>query len=291
MNPDRAQPVFGRALAAGLAVALGMSANACAGATCTDTIFVDGFDGGLRSPGRSPAGPGARLAVVSDGFDFYTLEVHEPGSLALVGSSQGSVFHLAFVDADFDRVFGLAEDFAVSPDMLASIRLSDAAITPIGTASPHEGNWLGIKQDPVSGELYALSSSCPTSSALYTIDRSTAAPQRVGELVGIGCAVSITIDAHGDIYAIDAGSDELFAIDRSDLSASPVGPIGFDAGEIDMDFDGAAGTLYVAGYNNSAQRVELRTVDPQSGASALVGTMPIDFVSGFAIGNDVVCSP
>lgn len=287
MNLHRAQPVFGRALTIGLAIALGIPTHARAGTICTDTVFVDGFDGGLRSLGPSN---GARLAVVSDGFDVFTLDVHEPGSLTLVGSSQGSVFRLAFADGNFGRVFGLAEAFAVSPDLLATIRLSDAVITPIGKASPHDGDWRGIKQDPVSGELYAVSG-CPSSSTLYTIDRNTAAPQRVGELVGITCAESIAIDAQGDMYTIDAGSDELLAIDRSNLNTSPIGPLDFDAGEIDMDFDGAAGVLYVAGYNNSAHRVELRAVDPQSGASTLVGVMPIDFVTGFAIGNEVVCSP
>ena len=273
-----------------LAVALGIATSAQAGTICTDTLFVDGFDGALQSPGRSPAGSGARLAAVTDGFDIYTFDVQEPGTLTLVGSSQGSVFHLAFADGNFGRVFGLAEDFSASPDLLATIRLSDAAITPIGNAAPHDGAWMGMKQDPVSGAFYAISA-CPSSSTLYTIDRNTAAPQRVGEIVGIDCAGSIAIDAQGDMYTIDPVSDELFAIDRNSLDALPIGPIGFDAGEFDMDFDEAAGVLYVAGYNNSAHRAELRTVDPQSGASALVGALPIDFVSGFAIANEVVCAP
>jgi hypothetical protein len=47
----------------------------------------------------------------------------------------------------------------------------------------------------------------------------------------------------------------------------------------------------VAGTNNSTDRIELREVDPQSGASTLVGVMPVAGITGFAIENPVVCSP
>ncbi len=281
MSLHRAQAASARALAIGLAVAL---ANARAGTRCTDTVFVDGFDGASR------AGAGATIALASDGFNFFTLDVQDPASLTVIGSSQGAVFRLAFVDGNFDRAFGLAQPYAVSPDLLATIRLSDAAITPIGTAGSQNGDWTGFKQDPVSGELY-VASGCPSSSTLYTIDRNTAALHVIGKLAGIPCAAAIAIDVHGDMYAIDAISDELFAIDKSSLGVTPIGPVGFDVGEVDMDFARADGALYVAGANNSTDRVELREVDPQSGASTLVGVMPVAGITGFAIENPVVCSP
>src|SRR4051794_2941174 len=94
MSPRRARPAFGHALATSLTVALGILTHARAGTVCTDTIFVDGFDGGLQTVGRSPSVSGGALAVVSDGFNFFTLDVPEPASLTLFGSSQGSAFRL-----------------------------------------------------------------------------------------------------------------------------------------------------------------------------------------------------
>jgi len=38
-------------------------------------------------------------------------------------------------------------------------------------------------------------------------------------------------------------------------------------------------------------RSELREMDPQSGATTLIGVIPFDYVTGFAIENAVVCSP
>ena len=273
-----------------LAVAHGLPADARANAHCTDTVFVDGFDGALRSPGGSQANIGATIALADDGFNFFTLDVHAPESITTVGSTQGSAFSLAFVDGNFDRAFGLAQDFAVSPDLLATIRLSDAAITPIGKAVPHNGDWSGFKQDPVSGKLYAVSG-CPTGSTLYTVDRNTAAVHTVGNLAGILCAGSVAIDAEGDMYVIDVVLDELFAVDKNDGSTSLIGAVDFDAGVIDMDFAASDGALYVAGRNNSTHRTELREIDPQSGTSTWVGVIPVDYVIGFAIENGVVCTP
>ena len=290
MSAHRAQPVLGQALAIAVAAVLGIPAAARTGMVCTDTVFVDGFDGAHRSVGASRAATGTAVAVVSDGSNIFTLDVSAPESLTLVGSSQGSAFGLAFVDGNFDGVLGLAADYAVAPDLLASIRLSDAAITPIGTASPHNGDWHGFKQDPISGTLYAVSG-CPSASTLYTINRSTAAPHTVGVLVGVSCASSLAFDAHGNLFTIDTGLDELFAIDKSTLGTSLIGPIDFDAGVMDMDFFGATGTLYVAARNNSMGRSELREMDPQSGATTLIGVIPFDYVTGFAIENAVVCSP
>ncbi len=284
MNLHRAQQVVGRASAICVAVALGIPANAHPRSVCTDTVFVNGFDG------ASHAGAGATIALASDGFDFFTFDVQDPGSLTNIGSSQGAAFRLAFVDGNFGRAYGLAQTYAVSPGLLATIRLSDAAVTPIGTAGPQTGDWTGIKQDPVSGELYAASG-CPSSSTLYTIDRNTAALHVIGNLGGIPCAAAIAIDAHGDMYAIDAISDELFAIDKSTLDTSPIGALDFDVGEVDMDFARVDGVLYAAAVNYSAGRIELRELDTQSGASTLVGVMPVAGITGFAIENDVVCSP
>src|SRR5215471_6087956 len=125
------QRVFGRTLTICLAVAHGLPAHAHTSAHCTDTVFVDGFDGGLRSLDSSRARVGATIALADDGFNFFTLDVHAPESITTIGSTLGSAFSLAFVDGNFGRAFGLAQDFAVSPDLLATIRLSDAAITPI----------------------------------------------------------------------------------------------------------------------------------------------------------------
>ena len=275
--------------AAGVAAAAGVDAHALT--HCTDTIFTNGFDGGARSPVAMHRGASGPSAVLTDGFELYALDVQLPASLTAIGHTNGEVFLLAFADGNFDRVFGLEPGLGAHPAMLASIRTSDAAITPIGITPTPTGEWSGFKQDPLSGMLYAVATTCGSSSILYTIDRSTAAFQRIGEIVGVPCAVSLAIGPHGDMYSMDVGLDELFEIDQNNADASSVGSIGFDAGYQDMDFDGATGTLYAAGLNNSTHRNELRAIDRLTGESALVGVIPVDQTVGFAIENAVVCTP
>ncbi len=74
-------------------------------------------------------------------------------------------------------------------------------------------------------------------------------------------------------------------------TATPVGPIGYDAGGLDTDFDGTTDSLYSAGFNNSTGHIELRLIDTSTGASTFVSGLPFDQIIGFAIENAAVCAP
>ena len=253
---------------------------------CTDTLFTSGFD----EPAVVHEGRTAPAALMSDGFQFFALNPLEPGSLTPIGSTANASWLLAFADGNFDRVFGLARGGGTMPSTFASIRTSDGSIVPIGNSMVSDGDWSGLRQDPTSGTLYAIATTCGSSSTLYTIDRNSAAVHRVHELVGLPCAISIAISPRGVMYTVDPVSDNLFVIDPDDGSASLVGALGFDTGALDMDFDGMTGELYAIALNNSAQRVEMRVLDTSSGGSAFVGQVPVNQFSGFAIENDVVCT-
>ena len=74
------------------------------------------------------------------------------------------------------------------------------------------------------------------------------------------------------MYGFDIVSDALFAIDKSNANAAPIGSIGFDANYAqDMAFDLSTGILYLAGFDRDAFTDSIYTVDLQTGAANIVG--------------------
>ena len=61
----------------------------------------------------------------------------------------------------------------------------------------------GLAYDSTTGTMFAASTTCGSSSHLWTIDRATGATTLVGEITGAACIVAIAVDAQGEMYGID----------------------------------------------------------------------------------------
>jgi hypothetical protein len=264
------------------ATVLGIATAGSASAGCVDTIFRNGFESA-----STPSG------FISDGSNFYSFVLwSNPFVLSDVGSSGQTAPVLAFVDGVYGSMLGLDRLYGTSPDELFRIDTTDGTKTAIGSLSNSFGeSWGGFKQDPVTGTLYASSSTCGSTSHLYTVDRSTPSATLIGEITGAPCIVSIAIDSHGAVWGVDAAQDALFAIDKSTGVASLIESLGFDVGDGDIDFDFVSGRLLYAGINNTTGRQELRKLNPTIGEAALVAVLDVPGVSGLALENPRSCGP
>lgn len=149
------------------------------------------------------------------------------------------------------------------------------AILNTYTATPPGGGetYSGMAFDPTSDVVYAATTSCAASS-LYTIDAPTGAATLVGPVTNGGCLIGIAVDGNGDLWGYDIIADVLLSIDKNTGAGTIVGSIGFDAnfGQ-GMGWDPNTDTLYMAAFNSSAFQAELRTVDRNTGNTALVGVL------------------
>lgn len=196
-------------------------------------------------------------------------DTSDPGSwevLANVGTfySGGDFWH-----GDFSKLYAL--DFFTNE--FVTLDLGTGARTMIGVAHTPPGHyWTGLTA-ATDGTIYAVSSDCSVSSALFTIDRLTGEESLVGSTSAAPCLIDVAVNAQGEIYAVDISSDALFEIDPDTGAATAIGLLGFNANHAQsLDFEEQTGILYWAAadeYNGS-----LRRIDTTTGASLHVGYFP-----------------
>jgi hypothetical protein len=74
------------------------------------------------------------------------------------------------------------------------------------------------------------------------------------------------------MYGVDIAADTLVRIDKTTGAGTVVGSIGFDANYAqDLAFDKDNNVLYLAAYNNSSSRAELRVADTATGNTTNIG--------------------
>jgi hypothetical protein len=130
--------------------------------------------------------------------------------------------------------------------------------------------WTGATGS-ADGTFYA-SSTDETSSYLYKVNVTTGVTTVVGEITSAPCIIDIAINSAGEMYGLDICSDVLVRIDPNTGAGTVVGSTGYDADYAQgMDFQDRSGTLYLAAYNVTDARGELRIADTTSGNSVLVG--------------------
>ncbi len=217
-----------------------------------------------------PLAPLGEMAYALDVYPGNNLvmfpDADAPGSWAVIAPVPQ--FHPAgdFLNGDFSTLYALDYD----TNQFVTINTTTGARTVIGTALG-TGNWTGMT-GAVDGTLYVSSSVCGTSSTLYTIDPATAQLTLVGQIGAGTCIIDIAINAEGQMYGVDIVSDTLYQIDPTTGVGTMVGPLGVNANYAQsMDFEELSGILYWAAYTSSG---EMRIIDTNTGASALVGAFP-----------------
>lgn len=205
---------------------------------------------------QAPRLPGDTAVAHDIGFVSDNFVNHPVGDLSaqsIVGTTADAIFAY-----DYDR----------EGDLLYAIRNTDAAFgisingtfASIGTltAVPEHGvsaTWSGLAVDPVDGTFYATSLG-GTTTALYTIDPTTATATPLFQVSSHTLVIDITANCEGEIYAHDIGTDTLLRFDLASQSLQTVGPTGVNSNFAQgMDFDNSDGKLYMYTYQGGGANV------------------------------------
>jgi hypothetical protein len=201
----------------------------------------------------------------------YIPNTDTPGEWVYVESVAGTAYFAGdFVGGDFSQMYVI--DYNL--DQLHTLNTTTGADTTIGVCNPISGQvWTGAT-GTADGSLYA-SSTDDLSSYLYTVNIDTGTTTVVGQITNAPTIIDIAINADGEMYGVDISNDNLVQIDPVTGAGTVIGSIGFDADYAQsMDFEDVSGVLYLAAYNTTTSRGELRIANTATGNSALVGGFP-----------------
>ncbi|MGB0384896.1 MAG: M36 family metallopeptidase [Ardenticatenaceae bacterium] len=206
--------------------------------------------------------------------DLSSFDTDSPENLNVIGTmgSFGEHYPAAdFLNGEFEVLYALNE----GSQELVAIDTNSSLVSVIGSSVPDNLEfWTGMAGDPTTGEMYASSAECGTSSSLYTIDVTTGAPTLVGPITNAPCIIAIAINGSGELYGLDIDNDTLLSIDKATGEGTEIGSIGFDAlFSQGMDFDEESGILYLAVLDPLTFMAELRIADTTTGNSTPVGPL------------------
>jgi len=253
-------------------------------------------------PASGENGPIPVFAEDLSGGRFVNFDASDPAALTPVADTDYELTGGDFVDNDPTRLYAIDGSSAAHRNTLVVVDTTTGATTEIGPAVPlGAATWTTLKWDHATRTLFAVAADCTyTNSTLYTIDRGSGTPTRVGPIStgGHNCIMSIAIDSMGRMFGIDliSNEDALVAIDKSNGSAHTIGMLGVPAtGDQGMDFDDASGVLYWARYAETepGQHVsEIRTINTTTGAATLVGPIGTGApqIDAFSIGAAGDCA-
>ncbi len=127
---------------------------------------------------------------------------------------------------------------------LGTIDTTTAAYSPIVAVTGANSTPTGLKVDPTD-ETFYLS----TGTMLYTLNTTTGVLTSRGAFTGTPLMIDIAIDANGNMYGHDIGTDSLYSIDKNTAQTTLIGAHGLAANFAQgMDFDYDTNTLYAAIY-------------------------------------------
>jgi hypothetical protein len=139
--------------------------------------------------------------------------------------------------------------------------------------APGETYLDGLTYDFTTGTLYGV-----TDESLYQIDINTAAATYIGTNPG-KVFLTLACSPAGQLYSVDANSDNFGIFNKYTGIWTPIGYVGFDATYAqDMEFDFATNTCYYGSFYATSflwlifPHGELRTVNLTNGSTSVVGT-------------------
>ena len=235
--------------------------------------------------GITAAPPAYGVDLVSN--DFYRWDdVSIPGVSTLVGTPDvGDLFAGDFMGSDFSTLYAISK----RNHGLYAIDTTTAEATFIApTAPPVGSSFSGLASAP--GIMYGVATNCSAASTLMEVDIQTGATITIGTLPNATCLIDIAyVPNTGMLYGVDLVTDSLYRIDPATGIDTLVGILGPDANFAQgMDYDEHNEVLYWAAYTMDGP--ELRIIDINTGASAVVGAFTQEEVDSFAVaaaGDDI----
>ncbi len=219
----------------------------------------------------SPVHAAFAIDVYPNEYLNYIPNAGTPGTWLPVGDVAGTAYYAGdFVDNDFSQLYVI--DYTLNE--LHTLDTATGIATTIGACTPISVHvWTGAT-GTAEGTLYA-SSTDDAHSYLYTVDIGSGTATVIGEITNATIIIDIAINADGQMYGVDIFADNLVRIDPATGAGTVIGSIGFDADYAQgMDFEPVSGVLYLAAYNATASRGELRIANTATGSSSLIGVFP-----------------
>jgi hypothetical protein len=199
--------------------------------------------------------------------EFATFDVGTPGGVDAIDQIEvGGFSGAGAIGGDPSVAYTFFEQ------ALYSVDTGTGGISKIGTAGT-EFPPTGMAYDAATDTYYLIDSN-GQGSTLYTIDVDDASIENVGAVTNLPGAIALAVGRGDRLYAYGVVEDRLVQIDKSSAEGTVVGPIGFDAnGGQGLSYDPITDQMYMSAYNVDASRPELRAVDTETGATALVGVL------------------
>ncbi len=144
----------------------------------------------------------------------------------------------------------------------------------LGQIMPDAGQSFTGLEYASDGTLYGIATNGAGSTRLYQINLTAQTATPVGSDNGLVVGIALGRDASNNLYSYDIDTDMVYRINRLTGVPTLLGNIGFDAnfGQ-GLSFNPQDSHLYCSAFNNTTFKPELRTIDTNTGASALVGTI------------------
>ena len=225
------------------------------------------------TPGLATLPSGGILAPTDPG---YAVEMYNTDTLVtfplnnFTGQTTVGPVSEPYYGVDFEPSGTVLYGLSDTTDQLGTFDLTTGAFTGLVPCAPGGGaaNWTGLSIDPSTGVFYGS-----TATSLFIIDPATGNSTLVGAF-GTTLMIDIAVNAEGQMYGHDIGTDSIYSIDKTTGTATLIGPTGYAANYAQgMDFDNDDGTLYIWLYQGGGANV-YGTVDLVTGAVTPLTSAP-----------------
>jgi len=145
----------------------------------------------------------------------------------------------------------------------------------MGIVVPPTGeNFTGMEFNPNNGMLFGISTDGTTNtSTLSEIDPVSMTATPIGN-TGLRLPIALSISGNGSIHTYDIDNDFLYTLNPSNGTATPKGPLGFNADfGGGMAFDPNTGKTFITSFNPAVGDSQLREVNTDTGLTILIGTI------------------
>ena len=152
--------------------------------------------------------------------------------------------------------------------------------------APAGESWTGIEYNAANGMWYGISTDGVNDiSHVSVIDFPGMTATPIGN-TGLRLPIALAIDDKGVGYTYDIDDDNAYRIDMDTGSATLLGSIGFDAnfGQ-GMAWDPNSQQLYLAALNADITDTEIRTMNPVTGNTTLIGRVEPGFTTQLGYGT------
>ncbi|MBN1182429.1 MAG: T9SS type A sorting domain-containing protein [Bacteroidales bacterium] len=203
----------------------------------------------------------------------------------------------------YDAYEGPCFFYLQRPDKMFRISPSQAAMQFVAAGSWAEGNWIGaeyygnwVSFDTLTGERTVLMNlgadymglaydwttskmyGLDVNGNLYAVGLTDGTATYIGNSsISGGTMINLACDSAGNLFTVDIVNDSLYQIDKTTAASKSIMHIGFDASFAqDMEYDHYNHTMYMAAFNVSTWRGELRVVDFDNDTTFLVDAFEND---------------